>query len=710
MCNQWQEMTYEQFRTLIDERSERVKNSRDNLSEYFNSSVVTKSNIGKILHEIVCRLVHPLSSEICERLHQFERRAIWEAISRNESIYPICGVIDVLLDAKRAASNQEKSFLDDRYEQSFLGAIAAAVDRVVFVGPLVKEEIYRWMRFRDFDECKAATELQCKGYQLEKFKDERLILSAESETCLFKRLDELMTKIGGRRALCLLWHGDPKFPNLIPLLCNKRSHSRWPLYRIWADDTWHKCQAEQVFPYNYWMNLAVKHFNDHEVGNDEDIAECINLMFAYARFVNVIPSSMRTFYQLTHPKDFTSTLQKIALYSHLYKIDQMRMNDSVDIIESCSRNYASKKVGNSVILAQVICVLRTLMSFFKGRRGPTRFSLDDICNHLKGWRKETVANVLALYIAHGGTPNQQYLNPNKPDGYDFYLKPIIKCGDDYWVVDPSMAASSFLSRFVFSGFLGAELDDRKIGCLVEDVIRERFVKKGLDPKTGFFGIEGGGTDVYEADVILADAKNIVAIEIKKKSMKEDSRCGNTLQLMRDLAAGLLDDIKQARRYLGELIKHGSLTLHEKRNKSDNSQTITYGENVRMTIVAMPLFDFDAFQTPAFTRSFVYKCGESIDVRFTGEGPTPTDEDYESCKKLNKSLLEYQKIVNAYPKIKDVPIAVISIPQMICLLDEIKSPDEFYKLIGRLPRVEFGTFDFYMMLDQQLLMLSKENNE
>ena len=704
---QWRELTYEQFKTLVHHRAEDAKRGRDDLRTYYTCESVNKVNVGEMLFEVVCRLLSSLSFDIREKLRQFERRAIWDAVSKSESIYPMGAVIDVLLDAKRPGLNGEATAIDVQFESSFAGAVAAAVDRVMINRSYTDEELYKQMRFRDFDECRAAVELQNKGYQIEMNQGGRLVLATESGTRLFKRLDALMANIGGRKALQLLWYGDEKFPKLVPLLSNRRQHTRWPFCRIWADDCEYKNQFEQLFPYNYWLNLAVKHFNCAGLANDADVAECIDLILAYSRFANVIPSRMKTIYEVMQPKQFVPALQKIAQYSHLYKIDQMRMKDAVDIIELSSCNYASAKVMGSVTIAQVVCVLKVLTQIFDGKRGPTLFSIADICRKVGGLRNEIAKRVINLFVAAGDGPNQKYIDPNDPDGYDFYRKPIIRCGDVFLAVDPSMAAAGFLSEFVFSGFWGAEPDDRKIGVLIENIIRARFAQKGLNPKTGYFGVEGGQSDAYEADIIMADAGIIVAVEVKKKSMKEDSRCGNSLQLMRDLAAGLLDDVKQARRYLGELARHHRLELHKNRNDEIPEHTLSYSGDEKMVVVAMPLFDFDAFQTPAFTHSFFHKCGVPIDVRFTGEGPVPTKEDCKSRDKLNESLKRYQNVADKYPEVRDVPIAVISVPQMLCLLDEVKSTKDFYEIVRSLPHIDFGDFDFYMALDLQLALNTRK---
>lgn len=698
---QWRELTYEQFKMLVLNRAEAAKKGRDDLRTYCNCEGVNKANVGETLFGVVCRLLSPMSFDLRENLQKFKRIAIWEAISKSESVYPIGAVIEVLLDAKKPGLTGKTTSIDTLFESSFAGAIAAAVDRVVIEGPYVDEEVYKQMTFRDFDECRATVELQGKGYQIEMHQDGHLLLTSDSEQQLFRRLDSLMEKIGGRKALYLLWNGDEKSPELVPLLSNMRKHTRWPLYKIWADDVGYKNRFGQLFPYNYWLNLAVKHFNSNGTSDDGNIVECLDLILAYSRFVNVIPSRMKTIYDVMKPKQFIPALQKIAQYSHLYKIDQMRMKDAVDIIEMCSTNYASAKIRASVTLVQVVCVLKVLVRIFDGKCGLTKFSISDICRMVGGLRTGIVRQVIDLFVAAGGVPNQQYIDPNKPDDYDFYRKPVIRSGECFYVVDPSIAAAGFLSEFVFSGFFGAEPDDRKIGLLIEGAIRQRFVEKGLNPKTGFFGVEGGKADEYEADAIINDADNIIAVEIKKKSMKEDSRCGNSLQLMRDLAAGLLDDVKQARRYLGELARHHRLELHKERNDKVPIHTLYCNGDEKMTVVAMPLFDFDAFQTPSFTRSFFHKCGDPIDVGFASEGPAPTQEDQESCERLNKSLKQYQKVAKDYPEVRDIPIAVISIPQMMCLMDEVKSAKDFHKLVSRLPHIDFGSFDFYMALDSQL---------
>ena len=706
--SQWREMNYEQFRSIVVKCAAKAQSCRSNLCEYFNCRSVNKANVGGMLFEVVCRLLRPMSFDLRELLRRFERMSIWDAVSKSESVYPIGAVIDVLLDAKKQGLKGSSTSIDAHFEASFSGAIAAAVDRVVIAGPYVGEDIYKQMKFRDFDECRAALELQSKGYQIEIHQDSSILLTRDSERQLFSRLDSLMKNIGGRKALHLLWCGDKKFPQIVPLLSKMRRHNRWPLCRIWADDSEYKNQFEQLFPYNYWLNLAVKHFNSDGISDDGAIVECLSLILTYSRFVNVIPSRMATIYDVMKQKQFIPTLQKIAQYSHLYKIDQMRMKDAVDIIESCSEKYLSLKVRDSITLAQVVCVLKALARIFDGKTGPTMFSVNDICGKVGGLRTEIVRRAINLFVAKGGVPNQNYINPNNPDGYDLYRKPVIKRGDDYCVVDPSMAASGFLSEFVFSGFFGLEPNDKKIGPFIENMIKQRFVDKGLNPISGYFSVDGGIPDAYEADAIMADADSIVAVEIKKKSMKEESRCGNSLQLIRDLAAGLLDDVKQARRYLGELARHHRLELHKIRNSTVATNTLCYSEGAKMTIVAMPLFDFDAFQTPAFTRSFFHKCGESINVRFSGGGPAPTEEDIDSCERLNKCLGQYQKVANDYPEIRDIPVAVISVPQMMCLLDEVKSSKDFHRLIWNLPHLDFGSFDFYMALDMVIAYNSSDN--
>lgn len=707
---QWKELTYEQFKAIVLNRAADATRGRNNLRTYYACEGVNKVNVGGMLFAVVCRLLSPMSFDIRDKLRQFERRAIWDAVSKSESVYPMGAVIDVLLDAKKTKLKGETTAIGTQFESSFVGAVAAAVDRVVIDHPYTDEELYKQMRFRDFDECSAAVELQGKGYQIIMHKDGRPLLSSDSESQLFRRLDYLMEKIGGRKALQLLWCGDDKFPQVVPLSSNIRSHARWPFYRIWAADVEFKNQFEQLFPYNYWLNLAAKHFGSSGNASEADISECVDLILAYSRFVNVIPDAMKTAFDVTHPKQFIPALQKIANYSHLYKIDQMRMKDAVEIIEFCSRGYYSKRVRGSVALSHVVCVLKVLMRMLEGKRGLQKFTVLEICSKVGGLRTEIIKTVLDLFSAKGGVPNQAYMNPNDPNGYDLYRNPIIRDGDDYFVVDPSIAAAGLLSAFIYSNFFGAEPEDRKIGSLVEEMVRDKFQTKGLNPKTGFFGVRGGTQDAYESDVVLTDSSSIIAVEIKKKSMKEDSRCGNSLQLMRDLAAGLLDDVKQARRCLGELARHHSLDLHKNRNDQVPIHSLCYRGSEKLTIVAMPLFDYDAFQTPAFARSFFHECGESIDVRFTGDGPAPTEDDIASCKRLNKSLEQYQKVAKDYPDMRDIPVAVISVPQMMCLLDEVKSDKDFHKIVCSLPHVDFGSFDIYMAADCLLARNGKSGQD
>lgn len=697
--NQWRELTYEQFKVIVLDRVADSEKARVDLRAYYKSDGVNEANVGGMLFEVVCRLLNPMSFEVREKLRRFERRVIWDAVSKSESVYPIGAVIEVLLDAKKSESESETTVLNAQFDASFAGAVAAAVDRVVIGGPYTSEDVYRQMRFRDFDEGRSAVELRDRGYCIEMDREGRLLLTNDAQNRLFCRLDSLMSKIGGCQALHMIWRGDSRFPKMIPLLCGKRQHSRWPFCRIWADDFEFGCKFEELFPYNYWLNLAVKHFGHGGDASEADVAECVDLILAYSRFVNVIPSAIKTAFDVMHPKQFIPILQKIANYSHLYKIDQMRIKDAVDIIEFCSCGYCSKRLKGLVTLSHVVCVLKALMITLKGKRGPQKFAVAEICAMVGGLRTEIVKTVLDLFVAKGGIPNQKFVNPNDPSGYDLYRKPIIRFGDCYFVVDPSMAASGLLSCFMFSGFFGAEPDDRKIGPLVEEMVRVKFQAKGLNPKTGFFGVrESGRHDEYEADAVLTDGCSIIAVEVKKKSMKEDSRCGNSLQLMRDLAAGLLDDVKQARRCLGELARHHTLGLHKKRNDKVPIHTLSYRGGEKLTVVAMPLFDYDAFQTPAFTRSFFHKCGESIDVRFSGEGLGPSEEDCRSCQQLNKSLGQYQEVAKGYPEMRDVPVAVISIPQMLCLLDEVNSAKEFHEIVSGLPHVDFGSFDFYMAVD------------
>ena len=58
----------------------------------------------------------------------------------------------------------------------------------------------------------------------------------------------------------------------------------------------------------------------------------------------------------------------------------------------------------------------------------------------------------------------------------------------------------------------------------------------------------------------------------------------------------------------------------------------------------------------------------------------------------------------YPEVRNIPIAVISIPQMMCLLDEVKSVNDFHRIVSSLPHIDIGSFDFYMALDFQLQAL------
>ena len=98
---QWKELTYDQFKTIVLDRAADATRGRDNLRTYYVCDGVNRVNVGGMLFEVVCRLLSPMSFDIRERLRQFERMAIWDTVSKSESVYPVGAVIDVLLDAKK---------------------------------------------------------------------------------------------------------------------------------------------------------------------------------------------------------------------------------------------------------------------------------------------------------------------------------------------------------------------------------------------------------------------------------------------------------------------------------------------------------------------------------------------------------------------------------------------------------------------------------
>lgn len=307
--------------------------------------------------------------------------------------------------------------------------------------------------------------------------------------------------------------------------------------------------------------------------------------------------------------------------------------------------------------------------------------------------------------------NKGFLSPLDYDKVNFWNFPLIKMDDGSYLMQPA----TILSRCCLEAYLAHLRNKIKdfdgwLGTVIEEFIYDLFNRNGIEVDTGeySFKIDLDGKEEKingECDGLIELDKEIVLLEIKKKSLVRSSRSGDDAQILTDLGATLLaSQIQGFKTQLALCV--GTLNL----NENSNTKTIVQnGRNIcRWSIALIPFGDLqDKSIVGEILNIFTYTdFGYSM-----GDETKLTDSQKEEHRKKKKQIEKVCKLQNELRKYIGLlelerPFMTSSffdVEKIFYILKVSPSIKKFSNVISKLRHISFGTLDFY----RELSLLTKE---
>ncbi|EAT1874505.1 hypothetical protein EJ586_23560, partial [Salmonella enterica] len=229
--------------------------------------------------------------------------------------------------------------------------------------------------------------------------------------------------------------------------------------------------------------------------------------------------------------------------------------------------------------------------------------------------------------------------------------------------------------------------DSSIGKFLEQFIWEQITQHNIKCYRGDFKSKDKKTK-GDCDLLIKNDNYIFLFEIKKKSLTRKAMSGTDFQIIKDLADSVMRSQSQCAKIEHVLLSDKELTL-----TIDNNKETIYYNNERIFKVSLSLHDFGALQDTNIL-STILKL--SMQVNFNAEDET-----------INNMLSSWRQYVNTFTEytIKNRKLMEVeddnfrnnifmSIPQLLTILDDSNSTNEFIEICKGAQHMTYSTRCFY----------------
>jgi len=670
------------FRELVDSSADQISSIKGNLLklyDYFglpSSSVLSLHAINDVLSENIRSSFVTHLIQIRHHCRCLRRQLIFEHALLGQPLDPYIDIINLIHDATAdLPKNQGPA-------DNWGSAVNAAYDYLRISPGLYKMEERPRLYNREFAVGWAAKRLQERGFNIS-IKNDQFILEGDSEKRIIARLEELIMALGGINVAANIFRD-------ISSLYNPQQER----YNLVRQVTQSGDNISPRVPCGYLLLLAVKHpFMQLEFFHqEENWQELLSLSRDYAAILNVQP------YDGLEPMFLNHTtlilfLQKLALYDTLFTIPQIRPLDAVKITQGIlSWLDWDKEYDKTWKLNEALKVGEEVLKLGRQYRGPTCITARKLMPLCASVRPGRIFDILEKLFSHPSPgANQHYTLPTNISGIsspDFSFHPLLSDGQgSQWLLDASVCAPAVMESLL-SRLRKEDKDiDGKLGVPIEQFLRAEFKAHRLTVKSGKYRVldkEG------ECDLIVETSDSILFFEVKKKALTRKARAGSDVDILMDLSSSLIAAQLEAGKHEISIRKIGYLDL-----VNADGQTERIGlEGRNIERIAVTLLDFGSFQDRMLLQQFLLI---SLNARYATTDISKQDKFFD----LDTKILELRRQVGELSVLDKGPTRnpffhcwFLSVPQVLILLDSVRSNDDLKNALWETRHVYTGTLDFY----------------
>jgi len=444
-------------------------------------------------------------------------------------------------------------------------------------------------------------------------------------------------------------------------------------------------------PYGYLLAIGARHIGDKGTKNNENHFVSLILFCRDLTTIFEIQPYSQWETMFLPAEKFIIFLQETVWHDNLISFSQLKAQHAKLLLARLSKIFIENELqSDDLKLRDINRVATALIDLSKdklaiGVSPATIAAQAKVQVHLV---KKIMDNLLAY---RPNNVNTTLTFPPVSNDIDYYFKPAILLKDKYYLYPKSICAlgalNSVLRTISFPNNKQSQANESALGYELEDLLREQFEAKGFNISFGDRRNISAEND-FECDLLVETSRAILIFEIKKKGLTRKAMSGDELSLLEDLADSLMFSHMQAMRIERQLKDNHSIELVHK----GKSRTVSL--NGRKTKrISVSLNDFGALQD---------KVGLQIILRHatdtTLNHPKKKDnERLEEWRKFTSEIRRLAELNNEYDPHSGIPFYdsfFMSIPQILTILSDSKSCDEFESRISLMSAMTHGTRDFY----------------
>jgi hypothetical protein len=368
--------------------------------------------------------------------------------------------------------------------------------------------------------------------------------------------------------------------------------------------------AKSQLPVAYLYQLGLRYFDHASVTRAPEMEEA-SLAALYELVADAIAlrdltsSPLDLFF--ARPTDIMRLLRSSAEYDAVFLVTQakpahVREYLSWLLSHEMLAGLSDKAGRNTAQVLQVALMLLDAVS----KAAPYQFPVIDpayVAARLKLKDVSSAAELLTEIFAHAKGVNQKLTFPAKDTDVDAAFRPLVMAGR--FVMQPGPIGARAVANAALDWcrkkawprtWKKKDFDDYALGPLMEEFVRSRLSKSGVQVRRGKYSTPSGEG---ECDAVIETQKEVIFLELKSKLLTREARSGDDVKALSDLSQALVRPQSQAMERNAVLVEHGSLTL-----TTDTDEHVVSLNDREVLKVSLTRGDLGSLHDRAFVGQFL----------------------------------------------------------------------------------------------------------
>jgi hypothetical protein len=325
--------------------------------------------------------------------------------------------------------------------------------------------------------------------------------------------------------------------------------------------------AKPPVPFAYLYQLGLRYFALPVTAPfpDSTLAQLVDLVTWSVALLDISVSSFELMF--ARHRDMIPIMSKSVMYDAVFLVAQVKPAHAIRYLNwmMTRASLAHLKDGRGNTAAQILAAATTLLR--SSHRACEKklahqmfpVSLQDI-SYATNLDREAAAALLHDIFAHTSGANQTLSFPPRDNDIDAAFRPLLVKDGQLYMQPAPMAARALVNaalQWCRDQWRKKDFDDKVLGPLFEEFVRATLMERGVCLSHGDYTT---GQSEGEFDAVVENDASVIVVELKSKMLRRQSRSGDDVAAMADLAQALVRPQAQAMERHAVLRENEYITL------------------------------------------------------------------------------------------------------------------------------------------------------